>query len=1079
MSVVVAGAVDDFANDLVSDALKEKIAAELDVPSSSVTLDFTAASIVVTVTVTFGSADAATVAEDTLATHLTSTDAASAFLSTPQLVVTVEQIRSTPTVEVADSQPPPPDAPPPQLPHPLPPDDPPPQLPHPLPPDAPPPQLPCASTNLTNWTLDGAVQGLDATDVVVVSVGSANGQDSALDTVEVSGAGSGWFSFDGLALEPHWVKFEGTGFAADLAQIIDPPSQTGDCGEAAARRRRRLTSDGEECGAAACLSATKTGVFQGTRSSSHTFQYTWREDASRAGAAETAHVVSPPNLTFLGEDLVRRRGDDQGSDKLHHLHNILLADDQVVWSSEYAYRLLETLNAIPQLQTRNFYDVQTLPPSKWVLTNDYIADDITIDTNGTARLVRISKATFVHAAPLVVRLNGERGSFFSRRLHHAAVRFVTDEGADTAAVQHIMATRYGCTTAVANELYATLTAPTTVEDQHAFQPFDTHPAEPLLLLTMLEELPSGLHAVPGLRYLLRRADGQIHPLYPTAAAVAWPDAHNESYVEFMEHGMVGDLRSTRRLILHEKAHFLWSNLFSDELKANWTALAGWYPCEEAASGWCTSNQVEFVSWYAHGINPNEDMAESIAYYVESPSALLACCPEKHAFIRDRIMHGYRYISLVRPDLTFQVLNLMPDYTYPGKIIRVSITVVGAPTDDKVCTVEVELHTLGGVFEGADYAYFRLHSEIGTYHDQYLYPVDGSNNGILSGTFTMSKHAKAGLWQPQQISISDTAGNQRFAGVHDFGWRLHLDNPLEDVAEPQYVDGSLTLSVFESSLEGHAVQYIRVTFLLIEDQEMDDWGGVYTRLVNDVLGSGTNGLQQYGHPGLTSVPASECESGSSSSVPAGWLCQRATMDHLITHYRVSGNYAVSQLMMKDVAANVKTVSFTASESTPTPVWVAAQTLTPDVTPPELDLNNISVSAYPTNPSAPNGETVVTIVYNARDDLSGLGRVNYRLLDPQGTSYFEYHYHANFYSSFFSGDPTAWAAYTINVVLPVGSPPGTWGLESLELNDKVDNEASHNFVENGHFELQSGRRRMTSVGEHALASLSFEVVGLGMS
>ena len=36
----------------------------------------------------------------------------------------------------------------------------------------------------------------------------------------------------------------------------------------------------------------------------------------------------------------------------------------------------------------------------------------------------------------------------------------------------------------------------------------------------------------------------------------------------------------------------------------------------------------------------------------------------------------------------------------------------------------------------------------------------------------------------------------------------------------------------------------------------------------------------------------------------------------------------------------------------------------------------------------------------DDKSGLGIVSYRLLDPQGTSHFEYHYHANFHSTIFS-------------------------------------------------------------------------------
>ena len=138
---------------------------------------------------------------------------------------------------------------------------------------------------------------------------------------------------------------------------------------------------------------------------------------------------------------------------------------------------------------------------------------------------------------------------------------------------------------------------------------------------MFEELPAGFHAVPGLSYLLRRQDGHVHPLYETAAAVAWPSAHPESYVEFMESAFRADLRHTRRLILHEKAHFMWSNLFEEDLRDAWTELGGWYPNPNASSGWSTAEQTTFVSPYAHAINPNEDMAESISYYVENPADL--------------------------------------------------------------------------------------------------------------------------------------------------------------------------------------------------------------------------------------------------------------------------------------------------------------------------------------------------------------------------------------------------------------------------------------------------------------------------
>ena len=45
-------------------------------------------------------------------------------------------------------------------------------------------------------------------------------------------------------------------------------------------------------------------------------------------------------------------------------------------------------------------------------------------------------------------------------------------------------------------------------------------------------------------------------------------------------------------------------------------------------------------------------------------------------------------------------------------------------------------------------------------------------------------------------------------------------------------------------------------------------------------------------------------------------------------------------------------------------VAIYSANPDTAPPDLDLDRITISAAPTNPNSPNGETAVTIVYFAR-------------------------------------------------------------------------------------------------------------------
>ena len=196
--------------------------------------------------------------------------------------------------------------------------------------------------------------------------------------------------------------------------------------------------------------------------------------------------------------------------------------------------------------------------------------------------------------------------------------------------------------------------------------FDKFTYEEIMgIMVMFEEYPSGMHVTQGLKYLIRRAPDPFVEYAARANTGA-------GYIEFTDEAFIdGITHSTQRIILHEKAHFLWSYLFEEQLKADWIELGGWY-YEDGR--WLTTNQTEFVSDYAHGVNPNEDMAESIAYYIVTPDKLRSRSPAKYEFIQNRIMHGTRYISQIRQDLTFVVYNLYPDYVYPGEVIRVDVTV---------------------------------------------------------------------------------------------------------------------------------------------------------------------------------------------------------------------------------------------------------------------------------------------------------------------------------------------------------------------------------------------------------------------
>jgi len=174
-----------------------------------------------------------------------------------------------------------------------------------------------------------------------------------------------------------------------------------------------------------------------------------------------------------------------------------------------------------------------------------------------------------------------------------------------------------------------------------------------------------------------------------------------------------------------------------------------------------------------------------------------------------------------------------------------------------------------------------------------------------------------------------------------------------------------------------------------------------------------------------------------------------VDFKLTEFNRSGNYSVRYFKMVDMAGNQGTVNFT-ELSVDNSILISTEN--PDTKDPYLDVNNITISALPIDPQEPNGETKVKIVYQAKDDKSGLGIVSYSLRDPQGIEHFAYHYHENFYSLFFEGKPDEIGLYEINSILPEGSPPGKWGLTHMKLMDKANNQKTYEFTEIIHFEVE---------------------------
>ena len=771
----------------------------------------------------------------------------------------------------------------------------------------------------------------------------------------------------------------------------------------------------------------------------HTFVFHWEEDQSTAGYDYSAHVNQPLEVEFLGEPV--EVSDGSSAIRLNRSYSILLVDGESgSWTQEHAYRLLETMKTIPQ-EDRLSFRPESLRPSRWLITSEHVENDIRITVgSGTDRTVLISEAAFVNASPRIALIEGKRGKYYSRRLHHALVRFVTDNGRDEKAYEKILQERFGVTTRISQQTtYEELTASTTGEGASRFQKF--HAEEIVQLINTLEEMPSGMHNIPELRYLVRRLDGTPHPLYPTAPAVAWPES---GYIEFMDIAFLQpSISGVHRLIIHEKAHFLWAHLFDEQLKADWIELGGWYEDVRSPDGWFTTRQTEFVSAYAHGVNPNEDMAESIAFFVVNPDKLKSRAIGKYEFVRDRIMQGNFYISQIREDLTFEVYNLYPDYVFPGKIRRVDIRVTGAAEEDKGVHIEVELHALDRVLEGAQRVLIRIMSEVGTWKDVFLHPngtVRGEPDTVLSGGFILSKFAKAGYWFPIQVEIRDAAGNERFERGDDFGWSLYLNNPLEDVTPPRYVRNSASLAKSVETREGREIQVILASWQVEEDRGMRDLNPCYASLNDELLE--TYRFEEFGRYNSRS---GHCE-----------------VLFLMPHYMPSSVYTMNYIKMTDLALNQTGVYFgppatTLRQEDSVVDEAAAQveliTNNPDTQAPEVDLNAIEVSAEPTNPDAPNGETRVTLTFRIRDNIAGFTQAYLELRDPQGIEHGFWVEDPNRDDLFPSGDPSRWTTYTWTVILPPGSAPGTWGLANMTVYDRAENIRRYDFTEIIHFEVDS--------------------------
>lgn len=801
------------------------------------------------------------------------------------------------------------------------------------------------------------------------------------------------------------------------------------------------------------------------------YNYQWQDDSSFVGHTQQAYLNDRVEINVLGK--AEKVPDDFNAINALNEYGFLFSDESSKWTSEDAYRLYQTLK---KLNFRKYSEGDSVKvKAKWILSDSYIDRDIDFSTNSGVDIITISRAAFTYASPQVVTVDGVKGKFFSKRLYTALVYYYTDKGINKDKIAEIAKTRYGFEFLTPSDFLKTLMG----ETETNFQEFTSD--EKIIILSMFEEYPDAMQRQGELKYMVRRVNGQSNPKYPTAPAIAWVTNQN---IEWMEGAFSSqDITYMQRLVLHEKAHFLWEHTFDKTTQDDWATTGAWFLDPSSSSGWSTSNTTEFVSAYAHLKNPNEDMAESIAFYITNPEALRSRSLKKFEFIRDRIMKGTRYISVIRPDLTFQVYNLFPDYNYPGKIKSTKLEVIGGANEDKKVVLEIELTIMDKAFDGADWASCRFTSSIGTIKDMALRPVNAEKS-ILRGEMSLSKFAKSGYWIIPQITIGDLQGNMRLENNSTYGVKCFVNNPLEDIDAPLYIQNSLkmdSVSVklvdFSGSLAVDrcgacadtipATNAIRVKFDMIEKNTINPDGRVYVRMYLPSFDS-TNkyNIQPYSFD--TQINGNGILNDKTDSV------KTAQFYFPVPEYYPSGYYSVNYISMTDLALNVRQVLFdkdTANKNyfiAPTYVNQRAlrdsiyiKTKYPDLKPPIIDLNDIKIKATPTNTVAPNGETLFEMWLWIKDEsdiagkASGFANGYFILRDPQGLEYniaMQSSLGNLFYSILPDSSIYGFKRYYFKTLLPAGSPPGLWGVSAIGINDHAQNKKYYSFVEYVRFDVE---------------------------
>ena len=129
---------------------------------------------------------------------------------------------------------------------------------------------------------------------------------------------------------------------------------------------------------------------------------------------------------------------------MRNRYGIVLSNELEPWSIEDSYRLFKTMEMLPYdpydgVDFSNGDNIRGI----FKLTKDDQYRDISITQDGSLKNVTISQRAFVYASPQIVTIDGIKGKFYSKRLYHSIINYLTDFGNDADEVSKIANASFG------------------------------------------------------------------------------------------------------------------------------------------------------------------------------------------------------------------------------------------------------------------------------------------------------------------------------------------------------------------------------------------------------------------------------------------------------------------------------------------------------------------------------------------------------------------------------------------------------------------------------------------------------------